>query len=301
MTLLLTFVHRNSVIHAADRLVSRGDQPFDRESNKTVVFQARDGVGVVSYTGAAHIGGKHTDEIIASAIFGEDAVPVGVPEFTVRFDPPGRVPDVGKLSLDVARALREAADEAGVRERDLPRFVMAGIKWKRRSATFLVSIEPFLWVGRRRPGRGTYSMSGKPWDRRPWLQGLPHEWIGTDEAQALFDRCVAHGVNLRAVANELAGMIREVAARHPNAVGSDVMTVIIPNPAADRKLTIRFEGVASAYGGWLPWIVQPGFLIAPAQSSDGWNISFPPWDIVTEAPRGPEDGMGPSLRRRPRT
>ncbi len=268
---------------------------MDRESNKTVLFVGRDGGGVISYSGAAVIGGVHTDDIIASAIQGDDLRSGS--GFTIRLGGGRRPADVGMLTLRVAKGLREAADAARTEISVLPRFVAAGFKWKVRSPTLAVGIRPFLWRGDRKPGRGTYSISHKPWDNPLWIDGLPSEWISHRQGRELFDRAAACGDDADMVSRELSSTIRDVSIKHPSTVGSDLMVVVVPNPATNPRLIVRFDGAPSTHGGWFPWIVAPALVAAPAPASNAWHMPMTPWEIVTEAPIGPNLGFGSSPHR----
>src|SRR5687768_3299290 len=77
VTLILDWLRRSYVYQVSDRLLSTPNGPFDRTSNKTVVYVACDGYTSMTYTGAAFIGRTPTDEWIADFIRQERYSAVG--------------------------------------------------------------------------------------------------------------------------------------------------------------------------------------------------------------------------------
>lgn len=63
MTLILSFANRLGVIQVVDRLLTKTKQdisrPFDRQSNKTLIYVARDAVVAISYTGLGYLDDNH--------------------------------------------------------------------------------------------------------------------------------------------------------------------------------------------------------------------------------------------------
>jgi hypothetical protein len=78
MTLILGAVWHGRAIHASDRFVSTKKSwrfptgEFDPHSNKTIVVCGSDCWVAIGYTGLAYLGGKHTDQLIAEALSGDD-------------------------------------------------------------------------------------------------------------------------------------------------------------------------------------------------------------------------------------
>lgn len=72
MTLILTAVTPTCIIQAGDRLLTRRVngklEEFDEKSNKSVIYEASDGVLSIGYCGLALILGKLTDEWIAEQL-----------------------------------------------------------------------------------------------------------------------------------------------------------------------------------------------------------------------------------------
>ena len=75
MTLILNVATPHYVLQVADRLVTRraadGFRPFDPLSNKGIVYFAKDGVGAISYTGAAYVGTTPTDRWLTEKLIGK--------------------------------------------------------------------------------------------------------------------------------------------------------------------------------------------------------------------------------------
>ncbi len=95
----------------------------------------------------------------------------------------------------------------------------------------------------------------------------------------------------------LASVIQRVAAREPNKIGTDVMTVTIPRPAMSRQIGVRFFGAPSSSGSYLPWIVCKSSIVRPSPAGPGWHIPFD--DVYTVMSYGPEGfGFGPATTRR---
>ena len=69
MTLILSRVTHDFAVQVADRLLSYpGGSPFDKRSNKTVIFRARDAIVVAAYTGDGFVDRLPTDQWIATVL-----------------------------------------------------------------------------------------------------------------------------------------------------------------------------------------------------------------------------------------
>lgn len=290
MTLLLTFARPAFVIHVADRLVSRAGTAVDREANKTVLFLGRDGAGVMSYTGAANLGTRRTDEVIASAVARDDLSARPISALRSRLGPSYQVGDIGQVVLDIAHSLSAAAPDS-LSARIVPRFVATGIQWKFREPDLLYRIHPFIWAGERRDPKSGYKIFSHARTEGSHLHALPEGWLAAHEGQELLGRCLALGDHPDAVASELAQAVRDVASRNPEVIGSDLMSVSIPSPAFDQTVLARFDGDPSPYGGFTPWIVTANMVMSPVKASDGWFAPFGPWTLAIVAPAGALIGM----------
>lgn len=73
MTLIVTVATPRAVLQAGDRLLTRKGsagryESFDPVSNKSILYEAADGLVTLSYSGRAHIGTRTTDEWIAASL-----------------------------------------------------------------------------------------------------------------------------------------------------------------------------------------------------------------------------------------
>ncbi len=158
MTLSLTIQSRSIVVQAADRLVSRSDtgDPWDRVANKTVLCSCADGAAVVTYSGAAIIGRRFTDEILASAPGSQD---LSDATFSARIGPERRC-DVGQTVLRMTGAIRRAASVLALPASQYPLLTIAGWKWHAVTESDrgirLRGIQPFLWGAAYDPSQGRY-------------------------------------------------------------------------------------------------------------------------------------------------
>ena len=76
MTLHISFLVNNWAFQIGDRLLSQKtgshSNPFDKDSNKTIVFIPRNGIVSISYAGTAYIDDKPTDQWIAEILRGHE-------------------------------------------------------------------------------------------------------------------------------------------------------------------------------------------------------------------------------------
>jgi hypothetical protein len=297
VTQTLTFVRGDVVTHVADRLVSRGGAPWDPESNKTVIFTGDLGVGVISYSGAAFIGPRHTDELIASAVAGEN-VEDALADSAIVMGGARAIPDVGQVALRVARRLEREGDAAQVPELLLPQFVAAGWKWRLRRPNMAVGIEPFAFVAVRRQGRGKYAIADQ-WNgrdpRAAIVVPVPRGWIPNSVGKGLVQRL--SGAAPESVTALLIEATRE-AARSAPAIGTDVMAITIHQPTAQRDVLVHFDGTPSVHGSWSPWVVAPDYLQGPIQWASGWDVPFGLFRIVSSGPEGGDIGLDTHKRRK---
>jgi hypothetical protein len=74
VTPILAAIFPAFIVQVGDRLVSRRDariySEHDPQSNKQLVYAARDGIGLLGYSGAAYVGSTPTDHFLADALSG---------------------------------------------------------------------------------------------------------------------------------------------------------------------------------------------------------------------------------------
>jgi hypothetical protein len=110
MTLIITIISPLFVIQAGDRLLTTQSdgktEQFDEKSNKSVIYEATNGLLTISYCGAAFVRGKPTDEWIAEQLESTLKIPMdGSDPSSMQF---GTLSDAPRLSFDkVIKRLRD--------------------------------------------------------------------------------------------------------------------------------------------------------------------------------------------------
>jgi len=70
MTLILGQASRDYVLQVTDRLVTKGNRPFDPLANKNIVYCARNALVAIGFTGIAFLGDIPTDQWIVEQLTG---------------------------------------------------------------------------------------------------------------------------------------------------------------------------------------------------------------------------------------
>jgi hypothetical protein len=281
VTLTLTFSTENFGIHCADRLVTKGTLR-DPLANKTILAMGTNGGVVASYTGAAELGGRFTDEVIASAMAGEDLRPDETGRSGMRFGGRRRR-DIGLMIVLACRAVEDEFTRSGLPLSYAPSIVFLGWQWKRKGNEGR-GIRRFLWLLDCDAASGSWRIHPKRF--RPgegFLWALPN-WLGDDGISALLASLNPIGGDRHAVEAVLIDAIKSEAARN-HLIGTEVIAVTFPHPADPDELTIRFAGSPGTFGGYSPWIISDASVSAPADLSPNWQFGFGPWTTMT---RGPE-------------
>lgn len=273
------------VMQVSDRLVTCGDNPFDRDSNKTVVFHATDAIVSLSYTGDAYTESLPTDQWIAQNLWGKEFPDAGG----------GRAPGVifnmsGHRPRDLGYSLNRlgtsiAGHLAGLpaSKRKPPEIALAGWQWKRRGlhgiarpivATMEFKLNPTAGeIGYRILvlRRNWHLESPRPFRFRV----SPKGWMTLREIDELTADIASNSEVLR-VRDTLIERIRRVSSRATR-VGPDCTSVIIPPPGS-RQIHLFYmpsdSGGVPAFGGdgletpvpatYTPWLVGPNVVMAPA-------------------------------------
>ena len=303
MTLILSFTTRRDVIQVVDRLVSmskRTDKklrPFDPQSNKTLVYAARDAVVVISYTGLAYLDNMPTDQWIAQTLIDRP--------LAIRSDGrPGAIQLVyQKVWPFFGTAVKRLSDAiSGTMQKLRPvdsqsvtlKLVLAGWQLYRskRPRPIMLTI---VW----QPGRASCHVDPMPrfLGRRAYLQIEPDGFLTKDEQQALLRSF--QGRDALGIENGMVSALRLVAARSTG-VSPDCICIMLPHPSLgwariryDSPVPQRRSLVSSAQSinipiAFTPWIITQGGVLAPS------IVSGP---CATETPVGPYrlriEGTGP--------
>ncbi|MEX3763691.1 hypothetical protein [Paraburkholderia phenoliruptrix] len=245
MTLIVTISTPSCVIQAGDRLITRNVtgriEEVDAQSNKSVLYEASDGLLAISYCGNAYIEGRPTDEWLAGLLhanvrnmFADGPNPAAVQL--------GPLPPQELLSVDrVLQQLRESLEKLE------PPFVahngvsvsVAGWKVKDDNAEF-IAVE----FSRRRGS--LEGVVGSGFKRRlPTSPNSCVSWIGsgsTDDVQGAFEAAwnEIHARNPPTTNDEAAALISDLentiigairlAAEQDATVGPDVYITTLPRP-----------------------------------------------------------------------
>jgi hypothetical protein len=303
VTLHLTFLHRDAVVHVSDRLVTlraAGTPPFDHLANKTVVLRADDALVSIGYTGHAYLEGVPSDEWIATMLWGR-----GIGHGR-GFGGPLRLGDLGLLVNRLRGRLREVIGAGG---NPAITIVGAGMQWNRRTGRtrptcFLIICERGVVNIRRLPRYWGWETA----EGRPIIVPLPEAgelpW-GNRLVASL--RTVTQWEHVAAI---LADSLREFETRHPT-VGRHCMAVYVPRSRAVPMVT-RFMPDTGAAGtsaaaptlgalpaAYTPFIVAPGFVSGPTISVGTSLLDAGDFKIQIEAPDAGQGVLGWAPMPRP--
>ena len=152
MTQILGVVTRRSVFHVSDRLLSQrtGSSyiPFDRNSNKSVIFCATDAHVVAAYTGRAYLDNVPTDTFIAQSMLGLRLSGNGG-FYGVGW--PSSWTDIGRSVERLRQCLSDAFHRLPVHEREAD-FQVAVLGWRQKRGPNQL-LTPLMWELSRPPGQ----------------------------------------------------------------------------------------------------------------------------------------------------
>jgi len=289
-----------------DRLVTAdlsagGSAKPDALANKNVIYQARDAIVCMGYTGPAYIGNLPTDSWIAEKLTGIDASV----NFGTRIGSLPQWLDIGRAIKLLERELR-ASEVATLR----PNFELVVVGWQwsqgRRGRRRNRPAVPMAWLIRK-----PYGKTFEPAER------LPRRWHFTKGSGAYFIVKPEGDRNLSPAELEaLAGMLRQIppdpqgreyeqtiveAIRTVSArnqyVGPNCMSVLLAPPHLCAFVRVRFfpQGQSTARlvgrdfvslefpAAYSPWIVGQGIAMQPAVIvGGGWEIGMGPFKVVLD-------------------
>jgi hypothetical protein len=283
MTLILSINTPKAAVHASDRRVTRvglGRSPaiYSPLENKTLIFLTDDAVGTMGFTGIAFIGEQPTDQWIANKIAPQ---PDGSPPLG-SFVFGGR--GFGRLRLRtiVRRLVLAMADLPWKLRKYGLAIQIGGYRIRRhRSVPFCIEIE---WKG------GAPAIDG--WMRLPRtrqqktiVSQIGDGWSVSKTWQAMVDYAETTGrQDIEAIREAAIATIRERAGE-TSTVGSDLMTVVVPNPLVSREIVWRFEPLDLHEGAivgpnidyrfaaiYSPWIITPWSVACPSIGTGGGEI-----------------------------
>lgn len=237
MTLLLGYTSYNLVAQVTDRLVSRAGVEFDSVSNKTVVYEAQNGLVMMSYTGLAYLGNVTTDTFIAEKLSGftlsqQEIAPTLITGMRAEWLHVGPMLEQLKGHLTNAFVTR-------VRPMDL-------------ASGFTLFVNGWQWGRRKHPRPFAAYLTKAPASTHVELRYRQTRYLGrgflfsaapqanvdaSDKDFAMTELPLARNVD--DVERTLVATIRSVSGRSPGYIGADCLSVAIPPPAM-RRMRVRF-------------------------------------------------------------
>lgn len=314
MTLIMSSLARREVVQSTDRLVTRGEKPFDPLANKNVVFLAKDGLVCVGYTGPAFLGNpaEPTDRWIARVLAQDPSIQDdGHGSISLGYGRPARWFKVGQgllvLCREISTALQARKSVYGPRALEI---MAAGWQWENRGWRWdLARARPVLWRMDNhavpRLMRASYLPRYWGWERRKLhLAAAPNSNIRQSEG-AQVANSLSHTTTSTEVEQHLIDFMVKTAGRNP-VVGADCMVVAIPHPTRNRTVTCRYVPVTDRGSlAYTPWIVGPDVVVAPTVFGENLEVPSGPFLFRFQGPHGMEIGPRGEIylfrsQRRPR-
>ena len=248
-------------LQISDRLVTNGSEPWDPQSNKTVIFWGSDGLITISYCGPAYLGGIPTDNQIAAALTEGEAIR----HRSSRMTGAGDEFDVGTAALLITDHLNTFPEfAAGGGE-----LTVVGYQWNKKNGR---NTRPLLWrVMKKEDGSlAVFNRLG----RRPDPTKLnltvigDRRYLNESEFKAALGE-LGRAATIEDTVGTIVQATRGAAAKSGSTVGPDCLVVGIR--AGDEAVTygpvVRFlpSTAADAETGFSPWVILPGHTHPPSQ------------------------------------
>jgi hypothetical protein len=260
-------------VHVCDRLVSRGGHAFDRRSNKTVVFLARDALVTIGYAGAAFTAGIPTDDFIAASL---SPTPIGR---TMTLSTGSDAPPL-PVSIVLLRRSLEAARASATQEPPGLHVGIWGWQWKLRliramSAALRSGDEPppfrakrVAWFLESAQGSPIVTFARERGDS----YSIPP--LSDENARVGGEQFAACDRSTDEIEKVFIGVVRRAADERRGLVGKDCMSVVL-DCAGDTHIRGRMfaEFPAASRSGYTPWVLVKGSSVAPLEVTEsGWRI-----------------------------
>lgn len=252
MTLVLSYVTPWFALQVSDRLVTSSGRREDTQANKSIIFQARNAVVAIGYSGLAVISHGRPDERATDHWLVEQLIGEPIPE-----DFTGPAPrynyDLGFAINAVRDGLSELPTSQGI---DV---VWCGFQWRGRQCA---RRKPVTGAIQRENGRYIVHHNVHRWREEDHfsLTITPNNVI--DDIHHLGNELVSLGAQPDIVEARLKDVVRGESAKSKRSViGSDCLSVLI----SSREARVRFDGKRTRIGHQpvevpgtpAPWIVTP--------------------------------------------
>lgn len=269
MTLTLTYLTRDYIVQAADRLLTKGGTEFDPSANKMVLLSATDGIASIVYSGTAYIRDQPTDDWIAQTLRGA---------LSAEFNFPRR--SGVRLGLTVHSAV--------IILRDAMSSVCPAIA--RNTRDFGLSILVAGWqTSGRRVCPVVFKLRSSAQNEPPYaalLSRKPRDWCSDtpsilyslptfpQHSAAMHDLChqLTPTLTRAEAANHISGAIADISASN-HLVGANVQYVALPRKT-DEPIEVHYapasdnpaftDGVSQHPASYTPWIVGSSGSFSPS-------------------------------------
>jgi hypothetical protein len=291
LTLILTTLDRFGVNQVSDRLVSHKGKAYDALRNKNVVWEARNGVVVIGFTGHAQLEGRWTDQWIAEQLRGQDLGPAGGRKWAILNGPVPISPDIGQGMLIIQAAASRAFHAIGRRAMH-HQFIVSGWQWNKKGWG-----RPVLYIVYKDQIGSDFHIWCPPrywgWERKK-LKLVPSS-CANELPPDLPDRVCATTTS-RDRQEALVKGVRHVAELHPETIGKHCMSIWL-NPPGEPVGQITFlpqaphmvslgsrSSIPAAYS---PWIVSSGQVVRPSVLVGGSSFTTGGYTFTQAAPSVP--------------
>jgi hypothetical protein len=325
VTLILSYLSRGFVLQVSDRLVTApGAIPFDGLANKNIIYQARDAIVSMSYTGPAFIGQVPTDNWIAQKLTGVDVSK----NFGTRMGPLPKWYDIGQAT----RLLAEEFQSSEIaRTNSYFELVVVGWQWKitGRPPVGRHQPVPMAW-GLSKPQGGGFESEVERlprrwyWRNRTFCCASPRSNLPKDKRASMFDRLRAELNPAPALNVKIADKVEQAAvdtirsvAKENRYVGPNCMSVVIAPPHQSALVRVTFfpyeqhtaqlvrETIEPITGpaAFSPWVIGAKTMQMPsvAMGKGGYDIQMGPFAVRLNGPDSSPQGLlwALSSQRRP--
>jgi hypothetical protein len=320
MTLILARASKDYVLQVTDRLVTRGNEPFDTLANKNILYAAKNAVVAMAYTGQAFIGDVPTDqwivETLSGRIFDRDRKPPFLSYVKTK------VSDLGASIIRLKRSLECAPIAPKWQQAWLSSsfdLFINGWQWSRHG------FRPVIASLSKEAGTSIFELeyAERYWfcERVPFETGprrtfkfnvgaAPSANISRKELEEIVARL--QGRNPDESEMVLAEAIRGISRKVPE-VGPHCLSILVMPPST-RYIRVRYlpehgpaTAVLSTSSGstfklavaFSPWLLGPDMIMAPSVFSGESQVGFGRYVVVLEAPPAPCLPQIMSGQRRP--